>query len=238
MNLYVAFILFALIILAYWVLSELITILFRFTGLPDEKARFQVLSLLTGTGFTTRESEMILANRRRRRLAAMTTLFGYVFNLTIVTAFINVFVQLRMSEAEHEMLGVLIPLAPLIFIFICMRIPAVRAWCDERLARVADRFFGREDGNTVMLLDYIGKNAIAQVKIRDIPAEFKGKPLSESGLRENEGLLVMLVEHPGGEPEPASGHTVIEEGDKLTVFGSYAVIGRAFNAKERFADDE
>ena len=56
MNIYMAFSLFSLIILIYWVITELFTIFFRFTGLPDEKARFQVISLLTGCGFTTRES--------------------------------------------------------------------------------------------------------------------------------------------------------------------------------------
>ena len=67
MNLYVALSLFSVIILIYLVITELFTILFRFTGLPDERARFQVISLLTGCGYTTRESEMILSNRRRRR---------------------------------------------------------------------------------------------------------------------------------------------------------------------------
>ncbi len=60
MNIYIAASLFSLIILLYWVISELFTMLFRLIGLPEEKARFQVTSLLTGCGFTTRESEMIL----------------------------------------------------------------------------------------------------------------------------------------------------------------------------------
>ena len=72
MNIYMAFSLFSLIVLLYWVITELFGIFFRFTGLPDEKARFQVISLLTGCGFTTRESEMILSNRPRRRLARIT----------------------------------------------------------------------------------------------------------------------------------------------------------------------
>ena len=80
MSLYAASSLFALMILIYWVISEVFTVLFRFTGLPDERARFQVISLLTGCGFTTRESEMILSSRSRRRLARITMLFGYVFN--------------------------------------------------------------------------------------------------------------------------------------------------------------
>ena len=77
MNIYVAASLFSLLMLIYWVISEIFTMLFRFIGLPEEKARFQVTSLLTGCGFTTRESEMILSTKRRRLLARITMLFGY-----------------------------------------------------------------------------------------------------------------------------------------------------------------
>ena len=61
MNLFLASLLFSVIILIYWIILELFTVMFRITGLPDDKARFQVLSLLTGAGFTTRESESILS---------------------------------------------------------------------------------------------------------------------------------------------------------------------------------
>ena len=97
MSIYVALLLFAIIILLYWGISELFTILFSFTGLPEEKARFQVMSLLTGCGFTTRESEIIITSRVRRRLARVTMLFGYVFNITIVSAFINIVLSLKMT---------------------------------------------------------------------------------------------------------------------------------------------
>lgn len=235
MNLYAALFLFALIILVYWVIAELFTILFRFTGLPDEKARFQVLSLLTGTGFTTHESEMILSTRRRRRLARVTILFGYVFNLTVVTTFINVFLSLRLSQVEHELLAFLIPLAALALIFAGIRIPRVRIAMDRRLERLADRYFGVELGNTVMLMDHIGSSEIAQVTVRQLPETMRDKPLSELDLRDH-GLMVLLIEH-GGEPEPALGTSVLRDGDRLTVFGNYAAICRVFRAKERFSDD-
>ena len=51
MNIYLVLLLFSFIILLYWVITELFTFFFRLTGLPAEKARFQVISLLTGTGF-------------------------------------------------------------------------------------------------------------------------------------------------------------------------------------------
>ncbi len=236
MNIYMAFSLFSLIILLYWVITELFTIFFRFTGLPDEKARFQVISLLTGCGFTTRESEMILTSRPRRRLARITMLFGYVFNITIVSAFINLFLSLKISQAENFFLAVLIPLCVVAVIFIFIRVPAVRAWGDRQLQRLADRLIRGDAGNTVMPLDYIGQDSIALVTLNDIPAEYQDVPLSETGLRADTGILVMLVESDGKKAEPAVADTVFHVGDKLTVFGDYATICRAFHARERFTE--
>ena len=183
MNVFLAFSLFSLIILLYWVITELFTIFFRFTGLPEERARFQVISLLTGCGFTTKESEMFISTRPRRRLARITMLFGYVFNITIVSAFVNVFFSLKMAQVENYLLVVLIPLAAVAIIFVFMRVPIVRSWGERALETLANRMIRGEAGNTVMPLDYIGKDSIALVTIKQIPEEYKNVPLSKTGLR-------------------------------------------------------
>ena len=237
MNLYVALSLFSVIILIYLVITELFTILFRFTGLPDERARFQVISLLTGCGYTTRESEMILSNRRRRRLARVTMLFGYVFNITIVSALVNVFLSLKLTQIGHYYLGLLIPLAAIVLIFVFLRVPAVHAWGDGLLEKLVDRMIGRTASfNTVQALDFIGSETIALVTLNHIPAEHLGVPLAKLGLKADTGILVMLVEHPGEKPTAAGAATVFTPGDKITVFGNYAVICKTFHARERFAD--
>ena len=175
MDIYHALLLFSLVILFYWVIAELFTFFFRFTGLPAEKARFQVISLLTGTGFTTRESEIILSSRRRRRLARITMLFGYVFNLTIVSAFINLFFSMKRVQAEHQLSALLIPLGAVALIFVCMRVPKIHAWGDDLFVRVADRVFDRKETfNAVMMVDNIRSESIAQVTLRHIPEEYRG----------------------------------------------------------------
>ena len=238
MHIYSALILFSLIILIYLIITELFTILFRFTGLPDERARFQVISLLTGCGFTTKESELFLSNRPRRRLARITMLFGYAFNITIVSAFVNVFLSLKLTQVEHYYAGALIPLVAITIIFVFLRFPHVRAWGDHQLERLADRLIGRSDSfNTVMPLDYLGTDSIAQVTLNCIPEEYQNVPLSQTGLKSNTGILVMLVEKPGKKPMPAGAETVFAAGDKITVFGDYNVICRSFHARERFAED-
>ncbi len=237
MNIYLSASLFALLILIYWVISELFTMLFRFIGLPEEKARFQVTSLLTGCGFTTRESEMILSTRRRRRLARITMLFGYVFNITVVSAFINVFLSLKLTQIGGYLAGVLIPLGVLAAIMILSRIPAVRAFTERIIRRIAGSIMHEGAENSVMLIDHIGRGSIAQVTLVSVPDELREKPLFLSGIKEEKNILVMLLER-AGKVDPPLAQTVFAPGDKLTVFGDYQQICRVFNAKERFSDKD
>ena len=238
MDITLALLLFSFIILLYWVITELFTFFFRLTGLPAERARFQVISLLTGTGFTTRESEIVLTSRQRRRLARITMLFGYVFNVTIVSAFINVFLSMKAIQVGYEFLGFLIPLGTAALIFIFLRVPKVHAWGDNLLRHLADRIFDRKEHfNAVMLIDNIGNGSIAQVTLRHIPDVYRGRSLAETRLRADTGILVMLVERHGGQASAAHADTVFDIGDKLTVFGDYHIICKTFHAREHFADD-
>ncbi len=235
MSIFMALSLFSVIVLLYWIITEVFTLLFRMTGLPDERARFQVTSLLTGCGFTTKESEMFLSSRARRRLARVTMLFGYVFNITVVSALINVFLSLQDSQIGSFFLSIPIPLAVVVVILIFIRVPAVRSWGDKLLNRFVDRLIKRtETWNTVLLMDYIGSETIARVTLKYVPEEHLGVPLAEMRLREETGILVMLVERPGEKPAPAGPDTVFAVGDKLTVFGDYTAICETFHAKESF----
>ena len=235
MNIYGAFSLFALVILLYWIISELFTILFRFTGLPDERARFQVMSLLTGCGFTTKESEGFLSTRSRRRLVQITMLFGYVFNITIVSAFINVFLSMKQNQVQNFLVGILFPAVIVALVLVLARIPAVRSWTDRALERLAGRMMDQGASNTAMILDYIGSDSIVQVNLNHIPDEHRGKTLAESNLRAEQNIMVMLVERKGSKAVAATADTVFEPGDRLTLFGDYLTICRAFDAREYFS---
>lgn len=236
MNIYVALTLFSFVILMYWIVSELFTMLFRFTGLPDDKARFQVVSLLTGCGFTTRESELLLVNKPRRRLARITMLFGYVFNITIVSMLINVLLSIKLSSFSN-LFSVFIPLLTAAVIIIFLRVPKVRAWGDRLMERLAGKLTHGKVANTVLLLDSIGEDSIAQVSLHEVPEALRELPLSKTGLKPNHNIMVMLIEKPGKKAVPAGAGTVLEAGDKLTVFGDYKTVSRVFEARERFTEE-
>jgi uncharacterized membrane protein YqjE len=58
------------------------------TGLESDVARFQAVSMLTATGFTTKESELIARHPIRRKLSIFLILFG-VFSLAVLIASIT-----------------------------------------------------------------------------------------------------------------------------------------------------
>ncbi len=60
----------------------------RMTGLPENVARFQCLSALTGTGFTTHESEMIVNYPIRRRILVALMIIGNLGLVSVAATFI------------------------------------------------------------------------------------------------------------------------------------------------------
>ena len=235
MNIYAAASLFAILILLYWIITEVFTVLFRLVGLPEEKARFQVVSLLTGTGFTTHESEMILSTHSRRRLARVTMLFGYVFNVTIVSAFVNVFVSIQKTQLGSFVLSMLIPIGAVAAVFLLTRYHRVRIWVDRLIERAADRRSEDPSANGVTVIDQIGDQTIARVTLHRVPEAMRDKPLSETELRPVWNLLVLMVERKNGETESPAAETVFRAGDRLTVCGELSVICKVLEARERFS---
>jgi hypothetical protein len=68
-----------LIFLVVWLLILWIgSIALEATGMERTKARFQALSALTGTGFTTREAESIVNHPKRRRIVSWLFFLGSV----------------------------------------------------------------------------------------------------------------------------------------------------------------
>lgn len=69
---------------------EVTSLIFKVTGLDIEKARFQVISILTHTGFTTRESELISQHPLRRKIASYLMLISYFAQATLISIFFNI----------------------------------------------------------------------------------------------------------------------------------------------------
>jgi len=67
----------------------------RLTGLDAERVDFQALSAVTGTGFTTRESELVVADPRRRRIVGGLMIFGDVVFASVIGLMVGSFTATR-----------------------------------------------------------------------------------------------------------------------------------------------
>ncbi|MFC4775266.1 hypothetical protein ACFO9Q_00525 [Paenibacillus sp. GCM10023252] len=67
---------------------EIAVVLLNITGLDRDISRFQAISMLTGTGFTTLESELILRHPTRRKIGIFLILFG-AFSLAVIISTIS-----------------------------------------------------------------------------------------------------------------------------------------------------
>ncbi|MBR4193058.1 MAG: hypothetical protein IKQ54_01850 [Oscillospiraceae bacterium] len=237
MNIYAAATLFAILILLYWAISEVFTVLFRLIGLPEEKAKFQVISLLTGAGFTTHESEMFLSTRSRRRLARITMLFGYVFNVTIVSAFVNVFVSVKMADLGSFVISMLIPLVAVAAVLALMKYQRVRKRLDRYIEKIANRYGNNSGTNSIMVIDQFGDQTAARVTLYTVPDCMRDRFLAQMDLKPVWNILVLMVEHEDDRIETPTAKTRFRDGDRVTVFGDYRTICQVLQARERFTDD-
>jgi len=69
-------ILFILTLIVSFVVVRIGAIAFQLTGLEWSLAKFQALSCFSGTGFTTKESELITSDKQRRKIATILIILG------------------------------------------------------------------------------------------------------------------------------------------------------------------
>jgi hypothetical protein len=81
--------LFIIVVSVSFVVVRIGAIAFQLTGLDWELAKFQALSCFSGTGFTTKESELIVSNPQRRKIASVLIVLGNAGIVTLIATFAN-----------------------------------------------------------------------------------------------------------------------------------------------------
>lgn len=62
-----------------------------------------------------------------------------------------------------------------ILFFILLRVPKVRELETRLFQRLAGKILGQSSVNTVMLLDHIGSDSIAQILLREVTEDLRDK---------------------------------------------------------------
>ncbi len=235
MGLIGAVLLFFLFILVYIMIAEIFTVLFRLTGLTEDKAKFQVISLLTNSGFTTQESEIIATSKIRRKLATITMIFGYAFTVTIVSSVVNIFLALKKTQMHYIIWIVVILGFFVTALYMLQKSIWVKKSFDNSIEKYGNRIMFGKQSNPVIILDTYGGVVMAEVFLTHIPKILENKMLEETELKSKHNINILLIKRNGIIIDNIKGETKVEKNDTIIVFGSRKNIRFVF---EKVSDEE
>lgn len=168
MSILSAFIAFDILMIVYEIIIEVFSSLYELSGLTKEQARFQVTSLLTGTGFTTQESEKMLSTKRRKRVTRDIMIISYIFNLTIISTLVAIFTSMLKSTWSDLIFSLIISSFIIVLLFCSRKIAKVRIRIDKIVMYLVNKFLYKKE-NQLMIYDYYQDKIIAEVKLNNLP---------------------------------------------------------------------
>ena len=212
---------------------EAFSVAFKLTGMATNKIKFQVASLFTTAGFTTAESELITNDERRRKIAMTCIYTGHIFSVVIMGLIINVFVSLGVGKkVEIDFVSwyfiVFYISAGIFLLVLFLKIPPVNRRFQKFLEKIAINASKRSrNTNIVTVLDYYGKNAIAEIVLNKIPDFANELTLFQMELTKKYSITILSIKR-GKRTLEVTKDTMFRKGDVLVTYGLINDIQEAF----------
>lgn len=223
--------LFVIILIVSIVVVQIGAIAFELTGVNNTQAHFQAISCFTGTGFTTKEAEQVVADPQRRRIASVLMVLGKAGFVSLLATFAN---SLTTNDLAIPYLHGLVPQGVETLIKVAFVVLVVftiyRITTRTRLStRLSDRLRGK----------IVKRQFIKPVSFKELLVEpggygvssiniFKGNSLVNKTLHdtklETHDIIILALERGGKVTTSPPGQTKVVVGDKLTCFGKLDTI--------------
>ena len=199
--------------------TRIATIALSHTGLSKESARFQARSALTGSGFTTSESEKVVAHPVRRRIILLLMLIG---NAGLVTAVSSLILTFVITESEFSLIAsLLIIVVGISGIWWAAQSQVVDRFLSRIIDKALRRYTSIDVRDYAAILHLAGDYQITELRIE--PDDWVvNKTLKELKLS-HEGIMVLGIQRKKGNYiGTPGGNTEILPKDVLTVYGKAA----------------
>jgi hypothetical protein len=199
---------------------EINTSIFAATGLDKKISRFQVISMLTGTGFTTGESELIIDHPVRRRLGAFLILFG-AFSLAVIISAISQLLSDNFFTMEIAYIA-----GGLVVLLLILRVPSIQNFMSKKMKSELEENYELADLpiKDVLLMD--DEDEVREISILEDSA-FSGKTFDEIVAREDD-LMLLFIKRGDINIRNKSYDTKLEPGDRLVLYGNNPLIDEKF----------
>ncbi len=204
-------------VIGSFLVVRIAAVVFELTGLEWTMAKFQALSCFTATGYTTRESELVARDPRRRRIASILMILGHAGLITLIATFAN-------SLSRHETESTLAPVIRLAVIMTVVYVSylvfirtRLAGKIDNLLRRHASKRQGAEEVPYRQLIVATPGYEISSVKVSEKDA-ITNKILGDSDLGSHD-IIVLALERQEGSIVLPLPETKVLPGDNLVCFG-------------------
>ncbi len=194
---------------------EISAILFSYTGLKKQISRFQVISMMTGTGFTTKESDLIIDHPIRRKICGFLILFG-AFSLAVIISAISNLLADDFYTSKVAFIAAL-----LFLLLITLKMPKVKDLFRQKFNTELEEKYELKDMpmKDVFLIDQ--RHTLEELTIK-ASSKYSSKPLNE--LIHNYDFTVLFIKRGEEIIHKDLYNTNLNEGDILYVYGDQKAI--------------
>jgi hypothetical protein len=204
------FLIFSLLFL----IMEVATVMLVITGLDRDTARFQAISLLTSSGYTTSEAELVVRHPVRRKIALFLMISGTIALAIIISLLVRILARGLSGPDEVFYL-----VSFLLAVYLLFRSRRVTGFLDKHLEKrlVKQPYLQKRTVEELLKVDE--HFSIAEVHLSNPAAPWIQRTLGEARLRD-QGVLVLSIRRKDGSIIRAPrGTDILNTGDILLVYG-------------------
>ncbi|KMY53142.1 hypothetical protein AC623_03385 [Bacillus sp. FJAT-27231] len=207
---------------------EISVILFNLTGLETAVSRYQVISMLTNTGFTTDEAQLIMDHPVRRRLSMFLILFG-AFSLAVVISSITNILSNDLRLKELMIINVI-----LLVMLLIGKTPFIRERLKKKLNHEMEK---KLEISELPIKDalYLDENDLVTDIVIKEDSKFIDKKASDL-VERGEDISILFIKRGKVNIRNRLDEEKIQEGDQLFIYGNQEAIENKFLEKDEELD--
>ncbi|NIQ39412.1 MAG: hypothetical protein GTN81_12590 [Proteobacteria bacterium] len=183
------------------------------TGMERSRARFQALSAFSGTGFTTREAELVVGHPRRRKIVTYLMILGNAGIVSVIATFV---LSLRQSGFRPSLNLIIIAAS----LFVLYRIASHQKFAKKLTNKIRETLREKLHFEKVHIEELLHQSegyGVASVLIEK-RSKIAGMSLADSGFKERD-LMVLSIERDDEVIPVPKAQNKIRIGDRLICYG-------------------
>ena len=171
----------------------------------------------------------MLATKRRRKLTQLMILFSYIFNISIVTTIVNIFISYDNTTLSEGGIGIILTAVNIALLIILNKSTKIRKTFDNIVKNIALKA-NTKKVNPVSIYDYYGNKVIAEITINKLNNQIEKLNLEK--LKKEYDIQLLVVKRGNDVISELDSKLTIEDNDILLVFGNLKKIKNLFKKKK------